>query len=113
LEPKKKIVSDNHDIDTDYKYARENLYHLIERGSDALETLVELAQQSESARTFEVVGQLMKTLTDANKDLLEIQKRTKQLKEETVKSNDSNGNVTNALFVGSTEELQKLINNKD
>jgi hypothetical protein len=96
----------NSDVDDDYQYARENLYNVIERGSDALNTLVELANQSESPRAFEVVGTLIKTLTDANKDLLEIQKKVKSLKEET-----STGpkNVTNALFVGNTAELQQLI----
>ena len=104
LEPSLPAV--NNDIDNDYQYARENLYNVIERGSDALNTLVELANQSESPRAFEVVGTLIKTLTDANKDLLEIQKKVKSLKEET---NTGPKNVTNALFVGNTAELQQLI----
>lgn len=104
LEPSLPVV--NNDIDNDYQYARENLYNVIERGSDALNTLVELANQSESPRAFEVVGTLIKTLTDANKDLLEIQKKVKSLKEET---NTGPKNVTNALFVGNTAELQQLI----
>ena len=66
------------DIESDYKYARENLYNAIERGSDALEELVELAKQSQSPRAFEIVGQMIKTLTDSNKDLLEIQKKVKE-----------------------------------
>lgn len=100
------------DIESDYKYARENLYNIIERGSDALEDLVDIAKQSQSARTFEVVGHLIKTLTDANKDLLEVQKKVKELKKEE-KSKGPN-NVTNALFIGNTAELQKLLkdNNK-
>jgi len=97
----------NDDIESDYKYARENLYNAIERGSDALEELVELAKQSQSPRAFEIVGQMIKTLTDANKDLLEVQKKVKDLKkEETAKGPN---NVTNALFVGNTAELQKLL----
>lgn len=99
---------DNPDIDTDYKYARENLYSIIENGSDALNTLVEIARASEHPRAFEVVASLMKTLTDANKDLLEIQSKVKKLKEENTKK-DGPQNVTNALFVGSTSELQQLI----
>jgi len=95
------------DIENDYKYARENLYNAIERGSDALEELVELAKQSQSPRAFEIVGQMIKTLTDANKDLLEVQKKVKDLKKEE-KSKGPN-NVTNALFVGNTAELQKLL----
>lgn len=101
-------TKDEHqDIDSDYKYARENLYNVIERGSDALNNLVDIAQASEHPRAYEVVGSLIKTLTDANKDLLEIQKKVKSLKEESKKGPD---NVTNALFVGSTAELQKMIN---
>ena len=97
----------NDEIESDYKYARENLYNAIERGSDALEELVELAKQSQSPRAFEIVGQMIKTLTDANKDLLEVQKKVKDLKkEETAKGPN---NVTNALFVGNTAELQKLL----
>ena len=97
----------NDDIESDYKYARENLYNAIERGSEALEELVELAKQSQSPRAFEIVGQMIKTLTDANKDLLEVQKKVKDLKKEE-KSKGPNS-VTNALFVGNTAELQKLL----
>ena len=96
------------DIDTDYQYARENLYNVIERGSDALNTLVEIANQSESPRAFEIVSTLIKTLSDSNKDLLEIQTKVKKLKEETNTPN----NVTNALFIGNTTELQKLIKDR-
>ena len=97
------------DVDTDYKYARENLYNVIERGSDALNNLVEIANQSESPRAYEIVGQLVKTLADANKDLLEVQNKVKKLKEETDKGPQ---NVTNALFIGNTTELQKLIKDR-
>jgi len=100
---------ENPDIESDYKYARENLYNVIERGSDALENLVAIAQASEHPRAYEVVGSLIKTLTDANKDLLEIQGKVKKLKEESGKGGPNN--VTNALFVGSTADLQKLIKN--
>lgn len=97
----------NDEIESDYKYARENLYNAIERGSDALEELVELAKQSQSPRAFEIVGQMIKTLTDANKDLLEVQKKVKDLKKE--EQSKGPNNVTNALFVGNTAELQKLL----
>jgi hypothetical protein len=95
------------DIAKDYTYARENLYDVIEKGTSALDELVHLAKASEHPRAFEVVSQLTKTLVDANKDLLEIQKKVKSLRKE----DESKGpnNVTNALFVGSTSELQKLI----
>lgn len=95
------------DISKDYKYARENLYDVIERGTEALDYLLELAKASEHPRAFEVVGTLTKTLVEANKDLLEIQKKVKDLQAEDKK--ESPQNVTNALFVGSTADLQKLI----
>lgn len=95
------------DIEKDYKYARENLYDVIERGTEALDALLELAKASEHPRAFEVVGSLTKTLVDANKDLLDIQKKVKELQREEAKETPQN--VTNALFVGSTADLQKLI----
>jgi len=94
------------DIQKDYKYARENLYDVIERGTEALDYLLEVAKSSEHPRAFEVVGSLTKTLVDANKDLLDIQKKVKDLQKE--ETSDPQ-NVTNALFVGSTSDLQKLI----
>jgi hypothetical protein len=96
------------DIDTDYRYARENLYDIIENGSHALHELVEIAKSSEHPRAFEVVASLMKTLTDANKDLLEVQTKVKKLKQEENVQTGPN-NVTNALFVGSTTELQNML----
>lgn len=96
------------DIDTDYRYARENLYDLIENGSHALHELVEIAKASEHPRAFEVVASLMKTLTDANKDLLDIQTKVKKLRQEDGTAGGPN-NVTNALFVGSTTELQNML----
>ena len=103
------IVAKDHSeetIDNDFKYARENLYGIIEKGSDALDELVELAKQSQSPRAFEIVSQMVKTLTDSNKDLLELQRKNKLLKKEDEKGPNS---VTNALFVGNTAELQKLL----
>jgi len=97
------------DIDKDYTYARENLYDVIEKGSGALDELIQLARASEHPRAFEVISQLTKTLVDANKDLLDIQKKVKSLKEEERDPNAPN-NVTNALYVGSTSDLQKIIN---
>ena len=97
------------DITKDYTYARENLYDVIERGTEALDYLLELAKASEHPRAFEVVSTLTKTLVDANKDLLEVQSKVKKLKEEDRQPQ----NVTNALFVGSTADLQKLIKGDD
>jgi hypothetical protein len=96
------------DIASDYDFARQNLYDVIGKGNEALDYLLELAKASEHPRAFEVVGQLTKTLIDANTNLLDIQKKVKELTKA-----DSPQNVTNALFVGSTSDLQKLIKAKD
>ena len=102
IEPEKEDRAEN-----DYEYARNNLKKIIETGSMALQELSSIAYTSESPRAFEVVAQMVKNLSDTNKDLLELQKKLKTLKAEEEKK--SPNNVTNALFVGSTTELQKLI----
>ena len=96
------------DEDTDFQYARENLYNLIERGQDGLEELIEIAKQSEHPRAFEVVGQMIDKLTTTNKELLNLHKTKKDI--QTEKGGPTN--VTNALFVGSTAELQKMLKGK-
>ena len=110
VEKEKTSVSVPQDVDNDYKYARENLNGVIEKGTEALDTMIDLAKASEHPRAFEVVSQLTKTLVDANKDLLDIQKKVKDLKKEDEKQQPQQ--VTNALFVGSTAELQKMINGR-
>jgi len=90
----------------DYEYARENLYKVIESGHDALDNMLAIAKSSEHPRAFEVVNQIMKTMADAQKDLLELKKKQQQI---TGENNQQPQNVTNALFVGSTAELQKMI----
>jgi hypothetical protein len=92
-------------LENDYKYARENLYNVIERGTDALNGIVDLAQQSQHPRSFEVVADLIRTLSSANKDLLDVQKKMKDLQPE----NDKPKNVTNNLFVGSTKDITDLL----
>lgn len=101
-------TNDHVEVDQDAAYARDNLYKLIESGQESLEVLMNVARASESPRAFEVVQQFMKTLSDANKDLLELQRKKKVLKSDEEKTPK---NVTNALFVGSTAELQKMIKN--
>ena len=97
------------DVQDDYKYARNNLYDVIDKGNEALDYLLELAKASEHPRAFEVVGQITKTLVDANNNLLDLQKKVKDL----AKDDDQPQNVTNALFVGSTVELQKMLKDKN
>ena len=100
--------TDGKDDDVDYNYARENYYNLIERNQDAVEEMLEIAKQSEHPRAFEVVGQLIKSGLDANKELMSLHKTKKELSIE-----KSGGvNVNNAVFVGSTAELQKLLKAK-
>ena len=96
---------DGKDDETDYNYARENYYNLIERNQDAVEEMLEIAKQSEHPRAFEVVGQLIKSGLDANKELMTLHKTKKELSIE----KSSGVNVNNAVFVGSTAELQKLL----
>lgn len=98
--------TNNADIEEDYNYARENLKSIINSAQTSIEDLSSIASTSESPRAYEVLSALMKTIVDANKDLLELQRKVKLLKDE---GPSKPSNVTNALFVGSTTELQKLI----
>ena len=93
------------DIENDYKYQRENFYNLVERGSDAIEGILELAKEGEHPRAYEVAGQLIKNVAEVTEKLGDLQEKMRRLKE--VPSNAPT-NVTNALFVGSTMELQKM-----
>ena len=95
------------DIDYDYKCTRSNLHNIIEKGQEALNGVLELAQESDSARAYEVAGQLIKSVSDATDKLLDLQKKLKDLEEDNTKKGPTN--VTNALFVGSTAELSKLL----
>ena len=94
------------DVDSDYKYQRENFYNLIERGQDAIDGILEVAKQSDHPRSYEVAGNLISQVADVTEKLSRLQSSMKRLKE--VPSNAPK-NVTNALYVGSTAELQKLL----
>ena len=96
------------DLDTDYEYTRDNLKAIIEKGSEALDGILELAKESEHPRAYEVVGQIIKNVADVNRQLIDLQKDIKGLK----KTDSGPKNVTNALFVGSTHDLQKLLKGK-
>ena len=96
----------------DYEYARRNNYDIIEKGMSALEDIIDIAKQSESARAFEVATNLMKTMLDANKDLLELAQKNKELTREDKVADKLVTN--NNLFVGSSAELLKMLKgNKD
>ena len=97
------------DVDADYKYQRENFYNLVERGQDAIEGILEIAKESEHPRTYEVAGNLIKQVAEVTEKLGEWQEKITRLKEV---PNTAPKNVTNALFVGSTAELQKMLKGK-
>jgi len=95
------------DVEKDYEYTRGNLYSIIEKGQEAINGILELAQDSEMPRAYEVAGQLIKSVSDATDKLMDLQKKLKDVEEETQQKGPST--VNNALFVGSTAELQKLL----
>lgn len=94
------------DIKKDYEYTRGNLYSIIEKGQEAINGILELAQETEMPRAYEVAGQLIKNVADATEKLMDLQKKLKDIEEEKVKGPTT---VNNALFVGSTAELAKLL----
>ena len=95
------------DITKDYEYTRGNLYSLIEKGQEAINGILELAEESEMPRAYEVAGQLIKNVADATDKLLDLQKKLKDVEEESVAKGPTT--VNNSLFVGSTAELSKLL----
>jgi hypothetical protein len=95
------------DIEEDYKSSRKNIYDLMNKGYKALDGILELAEDDESARTYEVAGQMLKTMSELNKDAIELQTRLEELKQ--IESNTTKNVTNNAVFIGSTAELQKLI----
>ena len=97
------------DIDADYKYQRENFYNLIEKGTNAIEGILEIARESDHPRTYEVAGQLIKQVAEVTEKLGDLQDKMKKLKDV---PDSAPKNVTNALFVGSTAELQKMLKGK-
>ena len=107
--PKKVIQSNEDDIENDYKYQRENFYGLVERGQDAIDGILELAKEGEHPRAYEVAGNLIKQVAEVTEKLGDLQEKMRKLKEV---PNSAPKNVTNALFVGSTAELQKMLKGK-
>ena len=107
LQKPDRLVKD--DITKDYEYTRGNLYSIIEKGQEAINGILELAQESEMPRAYEVAGQLIKSVSDATDKLMDLQKKLKDVEEDTQQKGPST--VNNALFVGSTSELAKLLKN--
>ena len=103
-----KVESPNsNDIKKDYEYTRANLYSLIEKGQEAIDGIMELAAESDQPRAYEVAGQLIKSVGDVTDKLIDLQKKLKDVEEDTVKT--TNNVTNNAVFVGSTSELSKLL----
>ena len=107
IKPEKPDRLTKDDITRDYEYTRGNLYSIIEKGQEAIDGILEIAQESEMPRAYEVAGQLIKSVSDATDKLIDLQKKLKDVNEEQVSKGPTN--VTNALFVGSTADLAKLI----
>ena len=101
------VVLKKNDVEKDYKYTRGQLYSLIEKGQEAINGIMELAGESASPRAYEVAGQLIKSVADTTDKLVDLQKKVKELDEDSPKSPSSVTN--NALFVGSTSELSKML----
>ncbi len=101
------VVLKKDDVDKDYKYTRGQLYSLIEKGQEAINGIMEVAGESASPRAYEVAGQLIKSVADTTDKLMDLQKKVKEVDEE--KSKTQNTVTNNALFVGSTSELSKLL----
>ena len=108
--PKKVVQSNEDDIENDYKYQRENFYGLVERGQDAIDGILELAKEGEHPRAYEVAGNLIKQVAEVTEKLGDLQEKMRKLKEV---PNSAPKSVTNALFVGSTAELQKMLKGKE
>ena len=109
-EPVPKPSDELDDVDADYKYQRDNFYDLIEKGQNAIEGILNVAKESDHPRGYEVAGNLIKQVAEVTEKLGDLQEKMKKLKEV---PNSAPKNVTNALFVGSTAELQKMLKGKN
>lgn len=107
-EPAPSVSINTLDLTSDYNYSREQYHNLIDKGNEALEELMSVAKESESPRAFEVTAQLLRTISDTTKELLQLQK----IKKEVEKEIKDPRTVNNSLFIGSTKELQDLLNKK-
>ena len=105
----RKIDENKDDIDNDYSHSRDNYYNLIDKGNEAIEGILEIAKEGQHPRAYEVAGQLIGQVGQTVDKLQDLQKKLKDLKEV---PNKTNANIKNALFVGSTAELQKMLNKK-
>ena len=105
----RKIDENKTDIDNDYTHSRDNYYNLIDKGNEAIEGILEIAKEGQHPRAYEVAGQLIGQVAQTVDKLQDLQKKLKDLKQV---PNKTSANIKNALFVGSTAELQKMLNRK-
>ena len=105
----RKIDETKDDIDNDYSHSRDNYYNLIDKGNEAIEGILEIAKEGQHPRAYEVAGQLIGQVAQTVDKLQDLQKKLKDLKQV---PNKTSANIKNALFVGSTAELQKMLNRK-
>ena len=103
------LVPEDKDPDIDFETGRKNLYNLLDKGNEAIDGILGLAKEGEHPRAYEVAGQLIKTVSEVSQNLLDLQDKLKKIKDIPDKGPK---NVTNALFVGSTTELQKMLKEK-
>ena len=104
------LVPEDKDPDIDFETGRKNLYNLLDKGNEAIDGILSLAKEGEHPRAYEVAGQLIKTVSEVSQNLLDLQDKLKKIKDIPDKGPK---NVTNALFVGSTTELQKMLKGKN
>ena len=102
-------VPEDKDPDIDFETGRKNLYNLLDKGNEAIDGILSLAKEGEHPRAYEVAGQLIKTVSEVSQNLLDLQEKLKKIKDV---PNTGPKSVTNALFVGSTTELTKLLKKK-
>jgi hypothetical protein len=105
------VTSTQEQLKKDYEYTRGNLYSLIEKGQEAVDGILELAQESDSPRAFEVAGQLIKHVGDVADKLVDLQKKVKDIEKDDGKSPKATNVTNNAVFFGSTADLQKFLKN--
>ena len=106
----RKIDETKNDVDNDYVHSRDNYYNLIDKGNEAIEGILDIAKEGQHPRAYEVAGQLISQVAQTVDKLQDLQKKLKDLKEV---PNKTSANIKNALFVGSTKELQQMLNRKN
>jgi len=107
--PETPLAKQKEDADKDYRSVRGNLYSIIDKGNEAIDGILEVAQEGDSPRAYEVAAQMIKTVAEANKDLMDLHKKMKDIKKEDVVNNHNN-TTNNAIYVGSTKDLQDIVN---